>query len=51
MLAAYVEATDIVGFDTLEKMLNEKMGKKKDLLDINKKAFEKGRKLIKEINV
>lgn len=50
MLAAYVEATGIVGFDTLEKMLNEKMGKKKDFLEINKKAFEEGRKLIKKVN-
>lgn len=51
MLAAYVEATGIVSFDTLGKMLIEKMGKKKDLLDINKRAFDEGRKLIKEVIV
>lgn len=48
MLAAYVEVTGIVGFDTLYKMLHEKMGKKKDLLEINEKAFEEGRKLIQK---
>ncbi len=49
MLAAYVAATDIVSFDTLGGMLDKKMGKKKELLDINHRAFEEGRKLIETI--
>ena len=50
MLAAYVAATDIVSFKTLKKMLTEKLGKrKKELLEINYKAFEEGRKLGKKI--
>ena len=49
MLAAYVAATDIVSFDTLEGMLDKKMGKKKDLLEINHRAFEEGRKLIGKV--
>jgi 2-oxoglutarate ferredoxin oxidoreductase subunit gamma len=48
MLAAYVQATNIVSFDTLNKMLLEKMGSKKELLSINRKAFEEGRKLIQK---
>ena len=51
MLAAYVEATGIVSFDTLYKMLEEKMGKKKEFLEINKRAFEAGRDLIQKITV
>jgi len=50
MLAAFVEATGVVSFDTLGKMLDEKMGKKKDLIEINKRAFEEGRKLIQEVH-
>lgn len=49
MLAAYVAATNIVSFDTLNAMLNEKMGKKKDLLEINRKAFDAGRELIEKV--
>ena len=49
MLAAYVAATEIVSFDTLGHMLKEKMGKKKEFLDINFKAFEEGRKLIEKV--
>ncbi len=48
MLAAYVEATNVVSFETLNKMLLAKMGAKKELLDINRKAFEEGRKLIRK---
>ena len=51
MLAAYVAATDIVSFDSLEGMLDKKMGKKKDLLEINHRAFEEGRKLVGKIKV
>jgi len=50
ILAAYVEATGIVSFETLKKMLIEKMGKKKDLLDINKRAFSEGRKMVQKVN-
>lgn len=49
MLAAYVATTDIVSFDTLSRMLEEKMGKKEDLLEINRRAFEEGRKLAREL--
>ncbi len=50
MLAAYVAATDIVSFKTLKKMLTEKLGsRKKELLEINYKAFDEGRKLGKKI--
>ena len=46
MLAAFVAMTDIVSFDALEKMFMEKLGsKKKELLEINLKAFAEGRKL------
>jgi 2-oxoglutarate ferredoxin oxidoreductase subunit gamma len=52
MLAAYVEITGIVTFDTLTKMLDEKLGsRKKELLEINHKAFEEGRKLAQEVGV
>lgn len=52
MLAAYVEATDIVSFETLTKMLNEKLGtRKKELLEINLKAFDEGRKLVEKIDI
>lgn len=50
MLAAYVAATDIVSFETLNAMLIEKMGKKKDLLEINQQAFKAGRELIEKVN-
>jgi 2-oxoglutarate ferredoxin oxidoreductase subunit gamma len=51
MLAAYVEATDIVSFDTLTTMLKEKLGtRKKELFDINLKAFEEGRKLVSKVS-
>jgi len=50
MLAAYVAATDIVSFKTLKKMLTAKLGaRKKDLLELNYKAFDEGRKLGKKI--
>jgi 2-oxoglutarate ferredoxin oxidoreductase subunit gamma len=51
MLAAYVEATGIVSFDSLRAMLDKKMGKKKDLLEINHRAFEAGRDLIRKVSV
>ncbi len=49
MLAAFVGATDVVKLKNLEEILVEKLGKKKDLLAINKKvlkqAYELGRKV------
>ncbi|MBN2226418.1 MAG: 2-oxoacid:acceptor oxidoreductase family protein [candidate division Zixibacteria bacterium] len=46
MLAAFVAMTDIVSFDALEKMFREKLGsKKKELLEVNLKAFAEGRML------
>ena len=45
MLAAYVGATEIVGFDALKSMFTKKMGKKKDLLELNYTALAEGRKL------
>jgi 2-oxoglutarate ferredoxin oxidoreductase subunit gamma len=49
MLAAYVEATRMVTFKTLERMLDEKMGsRKKELLEINHRALEKGRKFARK---
>ncbi len=51
MLAAYVEATGIVSFDTLFKMLDEKMGHKKEILALNHKALEEGRKLVKKAEI
>jgi 2-oxoglutarate ferredoxin oxidoreductase subunit gamma len=52
MLAAYVEATDIVNFKTLIKMLHEKLGtRKKELIELNLKAFDEGRKLVKKVDI
>nr|MBN2277226.1 2-oxoacid:acceptor oxidoreductase family protein [candidate division Zixibacteria bacterium] len=52
MLAAYVEATDIVSFKILEKMLDAKLGaRKQELLEVNHRAFEVGRKLVREAGV
>ena len=50
MLAAYVEATGVVSFDTLLNLLDQKMGggRKKDLLEINHRAIEDGRKLVQQ---
>lgn len=49
MLAVYAEITSIVKFDTLEKMLEEKMGGKKELIELNKRAFIEGRDLGKQL--
>ena len=50
MLATYVALTDIVSFETLEKMLDEKLAKKQSLLEINHKAFDEGRKLAQGVS-
>ena len=49
MLAAYVELTGIVKFATLEKMLDAKMGAKKDMLAVNHRAFDEGRALAQSL--
>lgn len=49
MLAAYVEKTGVVKFETIREMLLKKMGAKKELLDINFRALDEGRKLITEM--
>jgi 2-oxoglutarate ferredoxin oxidoreductase subunit gamma len=47
MLAVFVEATRIVTFKTLKKMLDEKMGgRKKSLLELNHRALDAGRKFV-----
>ncbi|UCD18577.1 MAG: 2-oxoacid:acceptor oxidoreductase family protein [Candidatus Zixiibacteriota bacterium] len=52
MLAAYVATTGIVTFETLKRMLREKLGtRKEELLEINLKAFEEGRKLAKKVRM
>ncbi len=45
MLAAYVQVSGAVKFETLVEMLMKKMGEKKELLEINRGAMEEGRKL------
>jgi len=51
MLAAYIHATDIVSFKTLDKMLHEKLGHKKDLMKINMRAIEEGKKFTKKVEL
>lgn len=45
MLGAFVGATGIVGFDNVKEVMQEKLGKKKDLLAVNLKVIEQGYKL------
>ena len=42
MLGAFVGLSDVVGFDTLRHVVEEKLGKKKELLEINLKVVEQG---------
>ncbi len=49
MLSVYVEMTGIIKFKSLKNMLTKKLGKKKDLLEINYTALEEGRKLAKKL--
>ncbi len=42
MLGAFVGATGVVEYNNLEETLGDKMGRKKDLLEINYKAIEEG---------
>jgi 2-oxoglutarate ferredoxin oxidoreductase subunit gamma len=48
MLSTFVGATGVVEYDNLLATLEEKLGKKKDLLEINRKVLEAGFKLGKE---
>jgi 2-oxoglutarate ferredoxin oxidoreductase subunit gamma len=45
MLGAFVGATEIVKYDTLTKVLEEKLGKKKELLEINRQVLDMGYKI------
>lgn len=42
MLGAFVGATDIITYKSLIELVNEKMGKKKDLLEMNLQVVEEG---------
>ncbi len=48
MLSAYVKMSDAISFDSLHKMLDKKMSHKKDLLEINHKAFDEGMNFIEK---
>ncbi|MFH1976119.1 MAG: 2-oxoacid:acceptor oxidoreductase family protein [Pseudomonadota bacterium] len=48
MLGALIGASGVVGQDTVKKVLTEKLGKKKSVLDINMRVFEQGFKLAGE---
>ena len=50
MLAVFVELSGVIKFKTLENMLVQKLGGKKELLEANRKAFEEGRKLAKKLS-
>jgi len=50
VLGAFVGATKIVSYDGLKETLGEKMGKKKDLLQINYDAIEEGYNLGNKIS-
>jgi len=45
MLGAFVAATNVVQHENLLKVLKEKLGYKKELLDLNLKVVEQGRQL------
>lgn len=42
MLGAFVGATGVVKYDTLVKVVEEKLGKKKELFEINRRVLEMG---------
>jgi 2-oxoglutarate ferredoxin oxidoreductase subunit gamma len=45
VLAVFVGATGLVKYETMQKVLEEKLGKRKELLEINFKILEEGYKL------
>ncbi|MFZ5979584.1 MAG: 2-oxoacid:acceptor oxidoreductase family protein [Candidatus Zixiibacteriota bacterium] len=49
MLGAFVAASKVVSRDNLVKLLNEKLGKKKAVLDINLAVFEAGFKIGQDV--
>lgn len=42
MLGAFIGATQVVSYDTLIELIKEKMGKKKDLLEMNLRVADEG---------
>ncbi len=48
VLGAFVGASGVVSFDTLKEIVKEKLGKKKDVLEINLKVLEEGYQLALE---
>jgi 2-oxoglutarate ferredoxin oxidoreductase subunit gamma len=46
MLAAYVAKTEVVSFETIRSMMENKMSGKKELLEINHRALEEGRRAV-----
>ena len=49
VLGAFIGASNIVTYDTVKKTVQQKMGSKKDLLQINLKVLEQGYKLALEL--
>lgn len=49
VLGAFIGASEIVSYDTVKNTVKEKMGYKKDLLQINLKVLEQGYKLAQEL--
>ncbi len=45
VLGAFIGATGIVAFETVKKILQEKLGKKKEVLEVNFSVLEQGYKL------
>ncbi len=45
VLGAFIGATGIVSFDTIKRVIKEKMARKKSVLEINYHALDEGRKL------
>lgn len=48
MLGAFVACSNVVSYDSLVQVTKEKMGKKKDLLEINLKVIEEGYKFAQD---
>ena len=49
MLGAFVTATGVVGFDNLKTVLEQKLGRKKELLGMNMTVLDRGRALVNDI--
>lgn len=48
MLGAFIGASQVVGYETVRKVLGEKLGKKKSVLDINLRVLEEGYRMATE---